>query len=407
MKLLYLDIFSGISGDMFLGALLDLGVSEKVLRRELKKIHLHNYVLSVERGMAKGIQGIEFRVLVRDDLKLSHSHGPLGRHHHHPHEQRSFADIKKLINDSDLDGSIKHTSLSIFHRIAVAEGKIHGVPPAKVHFHEIGAVDSIVDIVGGTIALRELGVDRVFAREVEEGTGFIEIAHGRFPVPAPATLEILRGVKVRQCDEPNEMVTPTGAAILAEFVESYGPMPAMEIKRLGYGIGTRQLKTRPNALRAVLGHSSTQALKHSGTVISVIETNIDDMNPQFFGEVMGKLLAAGALDVFHTPVQMKKNRPGTLLTVLCEPKLCDALVDILLTHTTTFGVRITEARRQVLDRETRKVKTKYGTVAVKVGRWKGRVTSATPEYESCRKAAETHKVPVKTVYAEAQRGVKL
>ena len=402
MKILYLDIFSGIAGDMFLGALLDLGLSEKTLRRELAKIHLHNYLLTIGRATQRGITGVKFGVHAQVGREVEHKHGALALHHHHAHEHRSFASIKRLIQESSLDKFVKVRSLSIFRRIAGAEGKIHGMHANKVHFHEVGAVDSIIDIVGAAIGMRELGIDRVFAREVEEGSGFIEIAHGQFPVPAPATLEILRGVKVRQCDEPNEMVTPTGAAILAEFVESYGPMPAMEIQKIGYGLGTREFKTRPNVLRAVLGHSDTPALRHS-SVVSVIETNIDDMNPQLFGDVMEKLFAAGALDVFYTPIQMKKDRPGILLTTLAEPKLTDALTELILKLTTTFGVRVTEAHRQVLDRETKKVKTRFGSIDVKTGRWNGRVVSTSPEYESCKKAADRAKVPLKVVYAEAQR----
>jgi uncharacterized protein (TIGR00299 family) protein len=377
---------------MFLGALLDLGVSERTLRRELAKLKLPGWSLSIKRANHRGIAGVKLDVHVRQTGSLLHR----------SHDHRAFADIKRLIERSRLESGTKSRAISIFQRIAAAEAKIHGVPVAKVHFHEVGAVDSIVDIVGAAVAMRELGVDKVLAREIEDGTGFVEIAHGRFPIPAPATLEILRGVKIRQCDEPNEMVTPTGAAILAEFVAEYGPMPAMEIEKIGYGVGTRQLRTRPNVLRAVLGHSSTQALRHPGT-ISVLETNIDDMNPQLFGDVMEKLFAAGALDVFYTPVQMKKNRPGTLVTVLAEPKLADKLIELMLHHTTTFGVRVTEARRHILDRETRNVNTRYGTVALKIGRLNGRVVSASPEYDSCRKAAARHKVPVKLVYAAAQK----
>jgi uncharacterized protein (TIGR00299 family) protein len=419
MKVLYLDIFSGISGDMFLGALLDLGVSERALRRELGKLHLHGWSLRVQRAVQSGIRGVRFQVDVGESRALKHSHAGHGAHRHPAHEHRSFAAIQRLIQSSGLDARTKTRALSIFRRIAGAEGKIHGVPVRNVHFHEVGAVDSIVDIVGAAIAMRELGAEKVCAREVEDGTGFVEMEHGRFPVPVPAVLEILRGVKIRQCDEPTEIVTPTGAAILAEFVESYGPMPGMEIEKVGYGLGTRQLKTRPNVLRAVLGHSTapslrrlgtpalghsnTQALKHSGTVVSVLETNIDDMNPELFGDVMDRLFAAGARDVFYTPIQMKKNRPGTLLTVLADPERAELLVELLLQHTTTFGVRVTEARRQVLDRETRTVKTRFGPVQVKIGKRAGQVVSIAPEYESCRKVAHRRNVPLKLVYAEAQR----
>ena len=400
MKLLYLDIFAGISGDMFIGALLDLGVSERVLRQGLSKLHLHGYALSIRRQERQGISGTKFDVHLDGPSVLGHRHAQHGFHKHSRGEHRSFTNIRRLIEESSLDKAVKESSISIFRRIAQAEGKIHGVALNRVQFHEVGAVDSIVDIIGAALLMHQLGADCVCAREIEEGTGFIDIQHGRFPIPAPAMLEILRGVRVKQCDEPHEMITPTGAAILAEFVEFFGPMPSAKIDRIGYGLGTRELQSRPNVLRAVLAQSDMPK-PGSANVISVIETNIDDMNPQWFGDVMDKLIQAGALDVFYTPVQMKKNRPGTLLTVLGETEATERLIALVLEHTTTFGVRVTEARREILEREKRTLKTRFGVIEIKIGRWNGRVISASPEYESCRKAAARQGVPLKVVYTEA------
>ena len=251
-----------------------------------------------------------------------------------------------MITGSGLSENVKRRALSVFRRLGEAEAKIHGVPLEKIHFHEIGAVDSIVDIVGACIALEKLGVDEVQASPPRLGSGFVETAHGRFPIPAPATLELLRGVPTQSSSDPVELTTPTGAALLAEFCTKFGPMPAMSIERIGYGAGTRDLEKTPNVLRAVLGEitSTIRSKSEETDTIAVIETNIDDMNPQLFGDVTERLLSAGALDVFMTPVKMKKNRPGTLLAVLCERNDMDRLVELLLMHTTSFGVRVHEAQ---------------------------------------------------------------
>ena len=287
---------------------------------------------------------------------------------------------------------MKERSIAAFHHIAVAEGKVHGVDPEKVHFHEVGAIDSIVDIVGACIALEMLGRPQVLASPVTEGTGFIHCAHGRFPIPAPATLNILggRGIAITQCDEPHELVTPTGAALLAEFVSAFGPMRGLVAERVGFGLGTRDNHTRPNVLRAVLGSTSggsSAALDWETDTVAVLETNLDDVTGEVLGHFVERALAGGALDVFHTPIQMKKNRPGTLLTVLCAESDADRFSEMMLRETSAFGLRRTQAERRKLQRKTVQVETPYGKVTVKLGLLNGRVIHAAPEYESCREMA--------------------
>jgi uncharacterized protein (TIGR00299 family) protein len=375
---------------MFLGALLDLGVPEETLRAGLAKLKLSGYTISTRRVVKQNISATKFDCI--------ESAPALHRSAATTHSHRGYIEIVGMIEDSTLSENVKRRALSLFRRIGEAEAKIHGIPLEKVHFHEVGAVDSIVDVVGASIALESLGVDEVQALPPRLGSGFVETAHGKFPVPAPATLELLKGVPVQSGGEPVELVTPTGAAILAEFCTKFGPLPAMNIERIGYGAGSRDLEKSPNVLRAILGESTSK--NEESDVVGVIETNIDDMNPQLFGDVMERLLAAGALDVFMTSVQMKKNRPGTLLTVLCERNDVDRMSELLLTHTTSFGVRVHEAQRRTLSREIVKVVTKFGEIEVKVGRLAGKIVSRSPEYESCKQAAAKAGVSVKEVYEE-------
>lgn len=467
MKTLYLDIFSGLSGDMFIGALIDLGVDPHKLARQLEKLKLDGYHLHVSDQERQGIAGIKFDVHLahahdhhHDDCECeqdheAHSHdshehhGKAHDHHHHDHEHghghehphehgdhdhshddsRNFNDIKKLITKSKLSPWVKQKSIAVFQRIADAEGKIHGKPASEVHFHEVGAVDSIVDIVGACIGLELLGKPRVLASPVVEGTGWIRCAHGRFPIPAPATLAILgaRKIPVSQCDEPNELITPTGAALLAEFAESFAPLSGMTAEKIGFGLGTRENKTRPNVVRAVLGtQSKVSGLKSkvggAGRAalaprtshlaphldwetdrVAVLETNLDDVSSEILGAFVESALAAGALDVFHTPIQMKKNRPGVLLTVLCDEAEADKFSELLLRETTAFGVRRTIAERRKLKREFMTVKTKFGPVTVKLGKLNGKVVQAAPEFESCKKLAAQKKVPLRQVYEAASK----
>ena len=425
MKTLYLDIFSGISGDMFLGAMVDLGVDFDALEAELKKLKLEGYTLSANRRQKCAIDGVKFDVHLADggegDHSHSHSHDHSHEHshshdHEHSHEHshgsddghghsRNFAQISEMIHKSTLSDWVKQKSVAVFQRVANAEGKIHGMPPFEVHFHEVGAVDSIVDIVGGCIALELLGKPRVRSGPVIEGTGFIMCAHGRFPIPAPATLNILaeRGVAITQCEEPNELITPTGAALIAEFAEDFGPMQNLTPEKVAFGLGTRDCETRPNVLRAVLGEESVKSGGNDWETdtISVLETNLDDISSEVLGDFVERALNAGALDVVHTPIQMKKNRPGVQLSVLCAEGDADKFSEMILRETSAFGVRRTLTERRKLQRETKTVSTPYGEVTVKLGLLNGEIVQVAPEYESCRAIAAQADVPLKAVYDAA------
>ena len=441
MKSLYLDIFSGISGDMFVGALIDLGVDAHQLEHELEKLGLEGYHLHVSRQQRAHIAGTKFDVDLEHEHEQEHKparqhahshthhgeehdHGHDHGHHHHDehdhghhhddedhHHGRTFADIKELIHHSRLSDWVKQKSVAVFERVAVAEGKIHGRPADQVHFHEVGALDSIVDIVGACVALELLGRPRVLAAPVVEGTGWVNCAHGRFPVPTPATLEILgaRSVPVSQCDEPHELITPTGAALLAEFAESFGPMRGLAPVKIGYGLGTRENKTRPNVLRAVLCEAtSASGANHdweTDTVV-VLQTNLDDANAEILGGFVEKAFAHGALDVFHTPIQMKKNRPGVLLSLLCAEADADRFSELMLRETTAFGIRRHVAERRKLRREFATVRTTYGEITIKLGKLDGQTVQAAPEYESCRRLAEQAKVPLKQIYEAALRAIE-
>jgi pyridinium-3,5-bisthiocarboxylic acid mononucleotide nickel chelatase len=442
MKTLYLDLSSGISGDMFVAALIDLGVEASQLEGTLGKLPLDGYRLHVKRGHKGSLEGVKFDVHLSGDHHHgghSHSHAHSHSHEHshaHSHEHghdsserrsggaaerggehgRDFAQIRQLIMESMLSDWVKQKAVAVFQRLAVAEGRIHGLPTEQVSFHEVGAVDSIVDIVGACVALEMLGKPRIMASPVIEGTGFVECAHGRLPIPAPATLAILgtRGIAVSQCEEPNELVTPTGAALLAEFVEAFGPMHALVAEKIGYGLGTRDNPRRPNALRAILGEQRGEgrgagdgpaAHDWETDTIAVLETNLDDINAEILGRFVETALAAGALDVFHTAIQMKKNRPGVLLTVLCAEAEADKFCELLVRETSTFGVRRYNAERRKLRREFITVQTTHGSVSVKLGKLDGKVLQAAPEFESCKQLAEETGVPVKEVYHAALRAV--
>lgn len=398
MRTLYLDCFSGISGDMMVGALCDLGVEPAQLERELRKLGVGDFHMHVGRQSRRGIEGVKFDI--HEGAHHHHHHGAHGHGHAHG---RTHAEIRQLISQSDLGAPVKARALAIFHRIAVAEGKIHGVPSDEVGFHEIGAFDSIADIVCACVGVEALGVERVLASPLRDGRGFAEMAHGQFPIPAPATVEILAGVMLEQIDEPLEMITPTGAAIVAELAESFALMPPMQIERVGYGVGTRDHPRRPNVIRAVLG--STAGAFDSDTATQ-IETNIDDLSPEITATVVGRLLEAGALDAFLTPVQMKKNRPGILLTALCAPDAVEQIVGIIFRETTSFGLRMSEVRRLKLDRRVEMVSTQHGEIAVKIGLRGGEVLQVAPEFESCRAAAQASGAPLRVVFEAARAAWK-
>lgn len=395
MRTLYLDCFSGISGDMMVGALRDLGVEESTFQSAITALGLSEGVhLHFSRGIRQGVAGWKFDV---------HTHDHFGQVQHAHEHGRSFSEIRCLIEDSDLSRFVKTKSIAVFQRMAIAEGKIHGVPAENVTFHEVGALDSIADIVAACAGIEALGIESLRASALVDGSGTLSCAHGKLPVPAPATLEILLGVPIGQIDEPDELITPTGAALLAEFCSSFGPMAQMKIDKIGYGLGTRDVAIRPNVLRAILGERH-DIVATENDEITQIETNLDDFSPELAGAAMERLFAAGALDVFFTPAQMKKNRPGFVVTALCPNEKISEIAQILLTETTAFGVRMYRAQRMKLRREFHQRETPYGTVRVKLGFLGDELVQTVPEYSSCLEVANSAGVSVKDVYAAASIG---
>jgi hypothetical protein len=386
MKLAYFDCFSGISGDMTLGALLHAGCDLDHLRNELHGLQVPGWELSAEKVWKNGMAATYARVKAEDQQK----HRPLSA-------------ILGILNKSQLPPPVRDRAASIFQKLGEAEARVHDVPLEKIHFHEVGAVDAIIDVVGACIGFHALAIDKFACSPLNVGGGTAKMAHGVLPVPAPATANLLQGKPTYSNGVQRELVTPTGAAIVATLCESFGPQPAMSVSAIGYGAGTADLESQPNVLRIMIGEAAEKAVPAHDQEITVIEANLDDMNPQIYGYVQEKALAAGALDVFTTPVQMKKNRPGTLLTVLCRPADAQGLMSLIFAETTTFGVRSHTAQRRVLPRESVKVKTKFGDVRVKLSRVNGRVLHAAPEYEDCRKLAEEKNVPLQRVISEALR----
>jgi len=384
---------------MAVGALRDLGVHEAVFQEAVAALGLGGEVhLHFHRGVRQGISGWKFDV---------HAHSRHGEHHSHGHGHshgelhvhgRTWREIRALLGASSLHPEVKARSVSVFQRIAVAEAAIHGVPVDEIGFHEVGAADSIADIVAACAGIHALGPLRIEASALVEGTGWIGCAHGKFPLPAPATLEILKGIPLRQVDEPCEFITPTGAALLAEFSGRFGPMSGMRIEKTGYGLGTRDTSPRPNVLRAILGEGGEPAETDE---VSRIETNLDDTTPEVAGEAMRRLFEAGALDVFLTPVQMKKNRPGFMLTVLCEPSKTDSLARMVFAETSSFGLRVETVRRLKLRREFQTVETPFGPVRMKLGWLGGELLRRSPEFEDCRALSEKSGVPLMEVYQVA------
>ncbi|BAD76248.1 hypothetical protein BRO54_1579 [Geobacillus proteiniphilus] len=400
MKILYLDCFSGISGDMMVGALVDAGVPSEKIEVELKKLSLSGYKLQWGKVVKKGISATKFDVIIQESIEGGH-------HHQSHHAHRHYSDIIDMIRRSELSEEVKQRAGQIFHCIAVAEAKIHGIPVENVHFHEVGAVDSIVDIVATAIALTELHIDYIISAPIPLGHGSIRCAHGVYPVPAPATLEILQGVPVVSNHLPFELTTPTGAGIVKSQVNSYGPLPSMKISAIGYGAGTRDLPDQPNVLRVVIGEetritSSGPSLFHSKEeTVYILECQLDDMPGEALGYVMDGLFQKGALDVFYTPVFMKKNRPGVLLTVLTSATHVEQCEQFMLKETTTLGIRKDIWVREVLERDVVTVATSYGNIRVKQAIHKGKVIRQMPEYEDVKEAALTHQVAFLDVYAEA------
>jgi len=389
MRQAYLDCSSGISGDMFLAALIDAGAPVDRLFSELKKLPLGFYEFKRTRALRGGVVGT--RVDIQVPGKQPHRH---------------LADIRALLQQVSLPEKTAAQALKIFTHLAEVEGKLHNVPPSKIHFHEVGAVDAVLDVVGTCVGLELLEISDLVCSPLNVGSGRVNAAHGSLPVPAPATAELLKGIPVYSTGVEGELVTPTGAALVAALASGFGPLPSMKIEKIGYGAGEKDFSGHPNIARLFLGEQIGAVKVRPGLpgdeVVSVIEANVDDMNPQLYGYVLEKALAAGALDVTCSSAQMKKNRPGLTISILCEPDKSDALSQLLFEQTTTIGVRIYEARRKVLDREQVKVETPYGAVQVKVARREGKVVNATPEFDDCQRLAAEKSVPLKQVIAAAE-----
>ena len=383
MKTAYFDCFSGISGNMTLGALLDAGCPADALRTKLAGLQVPGWEMTAEKVWKNGMAATYVRVKTEDTKT-----------------HRSLTTILEIIEKSALSQRVKERSKAIFTKLGHAEAAVHDVPVDKIHFHEVGAVDAIVDIVGACIGFEELGLERFACSALNLGGGAAKMAHGVLPVPAPATARLLIGKPTYSNGVQKELVTPTGAAIVATLCESFGPQPAMRVTAIGYGAGTADLEVQPNVLRIMAGEVEKGVQSHDGT-IRVLEANLDDMNPQIFGYLMDRALAAGALDVFATPVHMKKNRPGTLVSILCKPEDEAKFQEMLFAETTTLGVRSHLVDRHALPREFVKVSTAFGDVRMKVSRDSGRVRHVSPEFDDCRKLAEEKNVPLHEVMEQA------
>jgi pyridinium-3,5-bisthiocarboxylic acid mononucleotide nickel chelatase len=394
MKTLYFDCFAGISGDMTLGALVAAGVDARALVAEIDRLGVSGYEIDFERVDRSGISAVRAVVRLTAEEK---------RHRH-------LADIHEIIAASRLGQSVGERAARIFTRLAEAEARVHNQPVEKIHFHEVGAVDAIVDVVGACIGFELLGVERFVCSPLHVGSGMVEMAHGRFPVPPPAVAELLRDAPVYSTEVTGELVTPTGAAIVSTLCEEFGPLPRMRVGQTGYGAGSRDYRRFPNVLRLLVGETEEVTAAVPGGALAgasdekllLVETNVDDASPQLLGHLMEKAFEAGALDCFFTPVQMKKNRPGVLVSILCRPDGREAMYALLFAETTTIGARCHEVERRALGREQVSVETEFGRVEMKVARSRGRVVGATPEYESCRAAAARAGVALRVVEEAAR-----
>jgi pyridinium-3,5-bisthiocarboxylic acid mononucleotide nickel chelatase len=442
MKLLYFDCFNGASGDMILGALLDAGLPLDELRRALGSLGIDEYELAAPRVLRAGVSATKFLLIERGraspdveagtDAPAEHAHGaggPAFQHHTdrwvqgppgheeaegtaahahggpgiaatHSHAHRSLPQIHALIERSALSPAARARARQLFERLAQAEAAVHQMPVERVHLHEVGALDSIIDVVGAVFAIEWFGAERIVVSPINVGAGMVQSAHGVFPVPAPATVRLLGDAPVYSSGAQDELLTPTGALLLTGHAAAFGPLPIMRIDRVGYGAGAREFRETPNVLRVLVGESADRATAER---IVVIECEIDDMNPQIFGVLMDRLYAAGALEVYFAPVQMKKNRPGTLVTVLTPPDRQEALAGIVFRETTTLGVRYHDVQRERLDREVVPVETRFGPIRFKVARRQGAIVNAAPEFDDCVRAAGERGVAVKDVQAAAMQ----
>ncbi len=409
MKVLYFDCFAGAAGDMILGALLDAGLPFEALTRALGSLAVEGWDVSFDRVIKTGISATKFRVTehahVHSSAHPRHDHDP--RHHHrHDTPHHSLKDIEAAIRRSALTDAAKARAISMFARLGEAEAAIHGIPIERIHLHEVGAIDSIIDIVGAVFALEWFNADRIVVSPINVGSGMVKTEHGVFPVPAPATVALLKNAPVYSSGIQMELLTPTGALILSEYATAFGPIPRMRIDKVGYGAGDRELKETPNVVRVLVGEAeeiTPQASSPRSHRVTVLECEIDDMNPQIFGVLMEKLYAAGALEVFYSAVQMKKNRPGTLMTIVAKPEQREEMTEIVFRESTTIGVRHQELSRECLDREMVTVATGIGPVRFKVARRDGRVLNAQPEFEDLAKLSAERGIPIKEVQALAHK----
>jgi uncharacterized protein (TIGR00299 family) protein len=389
MRIAYFDCFSGISGDMFVGALLDAGLKIEILEKELNKLNLSGYQLEVNKVLKKGISASQFKVKIQEKGV-----------------ERRFKDILNILEESKLDEEIKNEVKKIFFKIAEAESKIHQEDIEKIHFHEIGGLDSIIDISSAVIGIKALEIKEIYSSPLPLGKGFVQCAHGILPLPAPATLELLKNIPTYSGGMESEMVTPTGAAIISTLTKDFGERPLMKIEKIGYGAGEREFSI-PNLLRVSIGEKilSDRDLMdgyvHDEALL--IETNIDDMNPEFYDYIMDKLFSQGALDVFLTPIQMKKNRPAHMFSIIVYEQNLKEILKVLFSESTTLGVRIKEVKRLKLTQQNFIAETKYGKIKVKVGIFKEDIKTIAPEYQDCQKIAQQYQVPLKEIYEEAKK----
>ncbi len=386
MKTLYFDCFAGASGNMILGALVALGVDEKELIEQIKLLNITDFEIEFRAMDKSGISAIHA------DVKVPHEHA-----HRHLHT------IEKIINDSRLDEKIKRRAIEIFTRLAEAEAKIHGIDVQKVNFHEVGAMDAIIDVVGACIGFEILGIEKFVCSKIHVGSGFAKMAHGKFPIPPPAVAELLQNAPIYASEIEGELITPTGAAIIATVCDEFGNLPEIIVEKTAYGAGTRDYKDFPNALRLILGDVQSPKSKVQSPHLLQIETNLDDVSPEILGFVMEKAFDLGAMDCWFTPIQMKKNRPATLISILCKPSEKEKFINLLISETPTLGVRVSEVERICLEREISSVETKFGEIPIKIARFGEKIVNIKPEFEILREIAKRENLPLREVEAEVRK----
>jgi uncharacterized protein (TIGR00299 family) protein len=386
MKTLYFDCFAGASGNMILGGLIALGVDPRRLGEQLKLLNLPDFEIELTDVDKSGIAAVHANVMVP-----------------HEHAHRHLHQIEKIINDSALEDSVKQRATAIFARLAEAEARIHGIDVQKVHFHEVGAMDAIIDVVGACIGFEMLGIEKYACSRIHVGSGFAKMAHGKFPVPPPAVAELLRGIPIYSTEIEGELCTPTGAAIIATLAESFGEMPELTVDKIGYGAGTRDYPDFPNVIRMMLGQSENRRSTVASRTLILLETNLDDVTGQTLGYVMEKAFEFGAFDCWFTSIQMKKNRPATMISILCAPENRERLTELLYVETTTLGVRVRELERDCLERKFVKIQTQFGEIDVKIGIFNGRQVNAMPEFDQLKGIAAEKGIPLKLIKDEVLR----